>query len=312
MMARTGRTPLAYAYEPHVVASSMPLTAGDGRPPRRTRGRLGPLGTWWGRLGDLEGDFEFELANTESAEIRRLAIAVRVALATAIPDGGLLTAAVRQELLAEQHAVTGMWVTYKQLNRGGLKKAQESVRSLYEYVTLMRAYSTKVIPGLLQTRAYTTAALEAVRAEHGVEVDDVAEAVAERMNRQNALKRPDTRFVFLLEEHVLWHRTTHPATHAEQLRHLLETMRLPSVLLGIVPLATDRTTSGARRVAGGGIHHHRHRTGERGAGLRLPDDLPAGRDRHVPAAWDRLRALAVSGKQARQLILRTIEAVENN
>jgi hypothetical protein len=100
-----------------------------------------------------------------------------------------------EELLAEQRAAAGMWVTYKQLNRGGLKKAQESVRALYERVRVMRVYQTRVIPGLLQTEGYTTAALTAVRLKQVVTVDDatrdIAEAVAERMRRQQVLHRPD-------------------------------------------------------------------------------------------------------------------------
>lgn len=36
-----------------------------------------------------------------------------------------------EELLAEQRAVAGMWVPYQQLNRAGLRKAQESVRGQF-------------------------------------------------------------------------------------------------------------------------------------------------------------------------------------
>ena len=37
-----------------------------------------------------------------------------------------------EELLAEQRAVAGMWVTYQRLNRAGLRRAQESVRPAFE------------------------------------------------------------------------------------------------------------------------------------------------------------------------------------
>ncbi|MFD0883850.1 Scr1 family TA system antitoxin-like transcriptional regulator [Streptosporangium algeriense] len=149
-----------------------------------------------------------------------------------------------EELLAELRAAAGMWTTYKQLNRGGLKKAQESVRARYERVRLMRVYSNKVLPGLLQSEGYTAAALRAVHHEQGLHVDDVAEAVAERVRRQRVLRRADARFVFLIEESVLWHRTTSPSVHAEQLHHLLRVMRMPSVSLAIIPLTVDRTVGG--------------------------------------------------------------------
>ncbi|TDD34245.1 hypothetical protein E1287_17320 [Actinomadura sp. KC06] len=74
-----------------------------------------------------------------------------------------------------------------------------------------------MIPGLLQTRAYTDAALESIRVEKRVEIADVAEAVAERMDRQRVLRRPDAQFVFVLEEQFLHHRVV-PDVQAEQLQ----------------------------------------------------------------------------------------------
>lgn len=214
-----------------------------------------------------------------------------------------------EELLAEQRAVAGMWVTYKRLNRGGLKKAQESVRGQFERVRLMRTYLTKVVPGLLQTEAYTTAALEAVRIEQGVEVDDVAEAVAERMDRQRVLWRPDARFAFVLEEDVLWHRTTSPVTQIEQLRHLLEVMRLPSVSLGLIPRTADRTISGC----GVWPEETFTITDLREVNVELVSGyLTITQPNEIAmyiAAWERLFALAVHGQQARQLILDAIDAL---
>ncbi|MGH3375344.1 MAG: Scr1 family TA system antitoxin-like transcriptional regulator [Actinoallomurus sp.] len=115
-----------------------------------------------------------------------------------------------EELLQEQAAVAGMWVPYEQLNRGGLEAAQKSIRQQYEELTLARSYQPKVFPGMVQTEAYTRAALTGVIVEQAVETDDpdgeVARAVAERMDRQRLLGRPDARWFFLLEEPVLSYR----------------------------------------------------------------------------------------------------------
>jgi hypothetical protein len=92
-----------------------------------------------------------------------------------------------EELLAEQRAAAGMWVSYQRLNRAGLAKAQESVRQGYEDSALVRSCQPKIVPGLLQTAAYTTALLEDARDRQRVQRDDVAEAVAERSRRQNGL-----------------------------------------------------------------------------------------------------------------------------
>src|SRR4051812_40741096 len=53
----------------------------------------------------------------------------------------------REELLAERANVARMWVTYQQLNRGGLTGAQKSVREEYEQLALSRAYQPKVLHG---------------------------------------------------------------------------------------------------------------------------------------------------------------------
>ena len=99
-----------------------------------------------------------------------------------------------------------MWVPYQRLNRAGLRKAQESVRPNYENSALVRAYQPKIVPGLLQTAAYTTALLEDARDRQGVQRDDVAEAVAERTAGSRVLTRAGHRFVFVIEEQVLRYR----------------------------------------------------------------------------------------------------------
>ncbi|MFD0857340.1 helix-turn-helix domain-containing protein [Actinomadura adrarensis] len=149
-----------------------------------------------------------------------------------------------EELLAEQAAVAGMWIPYEQLNRGGLEAAQRSIRQQYAELRLARSYQPKVLPGMVQTEAYTRAALTGVIVEQAVQTADpdgeVELAVAERMDRQRLLSRPDARWFFLLEEPVLWFRPYPLGLHREQLRHLLEVRRRPNVFLGIIPADVDR------------------------------------------------------------------------
>lgn len=145
-----------------------------------------------------------------------------------------------EELLAEQRAVAGMWVPYQQLNRAGLRKAQESVRPSYENSALVRSYQPKIVPGLLQTAAYTTAMLKDARDRQRVQRDDVADAVAERARRQRVLTRAGHRFMFVIEEPVLRYRFCDPEILREQLLHLREATRLPTAWLGIIPLGGDR------------------------------------------------------------------------
>ena len=55
---------------------------------------------------------------------------------------------------------------------------------IWNRVGLFRTYQTKVVPGLLHTAAYMTGILTEVRQERGVELGEIAEAVAERIGRQ--------------------------------------------------------------------------------------------------------------------------------
>ena len=69
-----------------------------------------------------------------------------------------------------------------------------------------------------------TGILTEVRQERGVEVDDIAEAVAERIGRQGYLLHRDRQFVFVIEEPVLRFRPYGTAVQRDQLMHLLEMM----------------------------------------------------------------------------------------
>jgi Domain of unknown function (DUF5753)/Helix-turn-helix domain len=101
-----------------------------------------------------------------------------------------------EELLKEQAAVARLWIAFRDLGRRtGLDATQKMLSGdMWERVRLFRAYQTKVVPGLLQTAAYMTG----VRRERGVEVDDIAEAVAERIGRQGYLLQRDRQFVVVV------------------------------------------------------------------------------------------------------------------
>ncbi|KAB2351474.1 helix-turn-helix domain-containing protein [Actinomadura rudentiformis] len=210
-----------------------------------------------------------------------------------------------EELLAEQRSVAGMWVTYQQLNRAGLKQAQRSVRPIYERASVIRAYQSRTFPGLIQTAAFTTTTLQQVRLRQGVHIDDVAAAVAERMNRQRVLREGNRRFVFILEEAVLHYRLTGPAAHAEQLGHLLEVMKLPAVSLGIIPLDADRVQ--ARPAEGFAIFDHEQVSVELISGylkLMQPNEVEA-----YVRVFTGLADAAVYGQAARALIANALAAL---
>ncbi|MCG5219009.1 helix-turn-helix domain-containing protein [Streptosporangium sp. KLBMP 9127] len=209
------------------------------------------------------------------------------------------------ELLAEQRAMAGMWVSYQRLNRAGLRQAQLSVRPVYERARLIRAYQSRTFPGLIQTAAFTTTTLEQVRIRQGVQMDDVAAAVAERMDRQRVLREGRRKFVFVLEEAVLRYRLTEPAAHAEQLAHLLEVMKLPSVSLGLIPLAADRVCN--RPVEGFVLFGDEQVSVELVSGY-LTITQP-GEIEMYAREFNALSSIAVYGNAARELIAAAQEAL---
>lgn len=217
------------------------------------------------------------------------------------------------ELLNEQRAVARMWVTYPQLNQGGLRAAQKSIRDRYENLTLSRIYQSRVLHSLLQTEAYTREALRGAQVEQGVTdvtdlEADLEAAVAERMNRQKALKRPDARWVFILEEWVLWLRPWWPELHIDQLHYLLKLRKQPTVSVGIIPANASR--QGIHPTETFSITDTHLITVELVSGY-LSVTQPAEVEMYQ-AKWRQLSELAVFGQSSVALIGRAIAMLEHS
>lgn len=144
------------------------------------------------------------------------------------------------DLLASLRAVEGMFVEWRQMEKSGLRQAQEARLSLYERTRRFQSYSSWIVPGLIQTRAYTAAALAAIQQRRGLP-DDVEDALAARLRRQRILYEGDHRFAFLIEESVLRSGIGGVEVMAGQLGHLITISTLPNVSLGVVPMRPDRT-----------------------------------------------------------------------
>ncbi|WP_236243797.1 helix-turn-helix transcriptional regulator [Streptomyces sp. CC228A] len=144
-----------------------------------------------------------------------------------------------EDLIASLRTAEGMWVDWRRMERAGLKQAQEARLPLYQRTRRFRSYSSWLVPGMIQTQPYTTAALQAIQRRRGL-VDDVADAVAARMERQRVLYEGDRRFAFLVEESVLRAGIGGAEVMSGQLGHLIAIASLPNVSLGVVPMRPDR------------------------------------------------------------------------
>jgi transcriptional regulator with XRE-family HTH domain len=214
-----------------------------------------------------------------------------------------------EELLAEQATVARLWIAFRDLGRGsGLNATQRMLSGdMWERVRRFRAYQTKVIPGLLQTSGYMTAVLTSVRRERGVAVDDVAEAVAERIGRQGYLLQQGRQFDFVIEEPVLWFRPYGKDVQRDQLTHLLQVMRLPSVALAVIPLAADRREIRPREsfdLTDTSLVTVEMLTGF--LSVTQPDEIAA-----YVTAWEQLASIAARGRAARAIIRGALMALDS-
>jgi transcriptional regulator with XRE-family HTH domain len=148
------------------------------------------------------------------------------------------------DLVASLRAAEGMWIEWRRMERTGLRLAQEGVLPLYEQTRQFRAYSCWMLPGLIQTESYTRAVLRAYQQRRGLP-NDVEEAVAVRMARQRLLRRGGRMASFVIEEPVLRTGFGGREVMADQVAHLVEVTRWPTVSLGIIPLGiVDRGPAG--------------------------------------------------------------------
>ncbi|MET9070929.1 helix-turn-helix transcriptional regulator [Streptomyces sp. NPDC004232] len=143
------------------------------------------------------------------------------------------------DLIATARGIEGAYIQWRRMERAGLKRAQQSVAPLFERTRRFRVYQSWVIPGLLQSDAYTRAVLSTVARLRDVP-DDIDDAVAVRMDRQRILRSGDRRFAMLVEEWVLRTVIGDSDTMAGALGHLISVASLPSVSLGVIPLGTPR------------------------------------------------------------------------
>lgn len=143
------------------------------------------------------------------------------------------------DLIATARGIESMYVDWRRMERAGLKQVQESVAPLMERTRRFRSYQSWVVPGLLQTAAYTSAVLGTIASLRDVP-GGIDEAVRVRMERQRVLRAGRQRFAMIVEEWVLRTVIGDAEVMAGQLGHLINVATLPSVSVGVVPLGTPR------------------------------------------------------------------------
>jgi transcriptional regulator with XRE-family HTH domain len=144
-----------------------------------------------------------------------------------------------EELLRLREDARTAHAMFRVRMRDGQKAVQEDYNKLVRRSSLVCHFETVFVPGLLQVPGYTHAVLTEMRSLHGSGVDDVDEAVAMRMERQQLLYDPTKKFEFLLAEPVLRWLICPPAVMREQLDRLQTVIGLERIRFGILPMEVE-------------------------------------------------------------------------
>lgn len=124
---------------------------------------------------------------------------------------------------------------WRELHASGWAKHQRDYDELEREAKSISIWQPSLVPGLLQTAAYTSHLLREVL---GLPAKEVGAGVSARLERQEVVYRPNTRLRVVVAEHVLRHRFGGAAVMAEQLHRIATLARLPTVDFGVVPTNT--------------------------------------------------------------------------
>ncbi|MFI2672473.1 helix-turn-helix domain-containing protein [Streptomyces albidoflavus] len=99
----------------------------------------------------------------------------------------------------------------------------------------LHTYHSEYVPGLLQSEGYARAIYQ--RAPGALSPDEVERMVAVRMNRQEAMHRPEgsLKLAVIINESVIRRQVGGPAGMRAQIEHLIERASHPAVRVQIVP-----------------------------------------------------------------------------
>lgn len=206
------------------------------------------------------------------------------------------------DLVATLRSVESAYLELRRQSRAGMKRVVGAhTPELYQRTRHFRIYEHNVIPGLFQTAAYCSAMLS-FWVDFLKAPNDIEEAVAGRLEKQQVIYRSSKRFAVVLEEQALrtWFATAD--VQIGQLDRLIALMSMPNVSIGIIPLMTERTAVGS---AGFWIFD------DTLVALETPSaSIEVNRPREIALyvkMFEELQASAVYGPTARELISAVIE-----
>lgn len=197
--------------------------------------------------------------------------------------------------------------TFPSRMRNGQQKVQEDYNQLVKDSRLIRHFETVYVPGLLQVPGYANRVLTEMVTLQELEIDDVDAAVGARMQRQQMLYDPGKSFEFLLAEPVLRWLICPPAVMRSQLDRLQTVIGLDRIRFGILPMGVELATTPQNSfqiyVSDEPVSVFETFAGEEWRRGAEADKF----GRALDLLWEE----AVTGEQARELILAAARALPN-
>ncbi|MBF6330932.1 helix-turn-helix domain-containing protein [Nocardia transvalensis] len=261
-----------------------------GKRLREIRRRVGITGR---ELSRREGWHESKVSKIEYGKLRASDADVRAYCKHCRAEDQL------EDLLATVHNIDSAYVEWRRHLGAGIKSGQQKTLRLEAEAKLIRNYQPAIVTGLLQTPEYAEAMIRWV-AEFYKVPDDVEQAVAVRMERQQVLYRRDHRFHFLIGEQALYTTVGDDQVMIGQLDRLLSAGSLPRVAFGIIPMTAD-----ARVLFNNFVMYDNRLVAEEGSTAKLTITQP----REIALygrAFDVLAKQSVPGEAARALIRKAL------
>ncbi|GGS37048.1 helix-turn-helix domain-containing protein [Actinokineospora fastidiosa] len=148
-----------------------------------------------------------------------------------------LSGAKAAGLAAEARELRLAAASWKRQARTGLQARQEHAVTIESAASLIRAFETALVPGLLQTADYARHVLT-VNAEIAGRSTDVEEAVAVRMRRQAVLYDRAKTIEIVMTESALRYPLCPADVMAGQLDRLATLLDVSTARIGVIPLGT--------------------------------------------------------------------------
>lgn len=143
--------------------------------------------------------------------------------------------AVLGDLVASLRTLDSHYIQHRREFRAGMARAQRQFGELEAETRFLRNFESTYIPGLLQTADYARAQLADDSLDAGQDID---EAVASRMARQQVLYRADKKFHLVITEAALRYRLAPQPVLIGQLDRLVSVASVQTIRFGIVPFET--------------------------------------------------------------------------